>query len=56
MNRLIKIRLKFNEMIKNINSAVFAAVNKISTDEKWDCIEKENFETFNHFYNSKMFE
>ena len=40
-------------MIKSVDSAVFAAANEILTDEKWDRIEKENFETFNHFYNSK---
>ena len=40
-------------MIRNVNSAVFAAVKEISTDEEWNRIEKKNFETFNHFYNSK---
>ena len=34
LNRLAKVRLKFNKMIRNINSAVFAATNKISIDEK----------------------
>ena len=53
LNRLTEVRLKFNEMIKNVNSAVFAAAKEISTDEKWNRIEKKNFETFNHFYNSK---
>ena len=53
MNRLIKIRLKFNEMIKNINNAIFVAANEILINEKWNCIEKENFETFDYFYNSK---
>ena len=52
-NRLTEVRLKFNEMIKNVNSAVFAAAKEISTDEKWNRIEKKNFETFDHFYNSK---
>ena len=40
-------------MIKNVDSAVFVAAKEISTDEKWDRIEKENFEIFDHFYNSK---
>ena len=53
LNRLIEIRLKFNNMIKDVNNAVFAAANEILIDEEWDCIEKKNFETFNHFYNSK---
>ena len=52
-NRLIEVRLKFNEMIKDADSAVFAAAKKILTDEEWNRIEKKNFETFNHFYNSK---
>ena len=53
MNRLAEVRLKFNEMIKNVDNAVFAAAKEILINEKWDRIEKENFETFNHFYNSK---
>ena len=53
LNWLTEIRLKFNEIIKNVDNAVFAAAKEISTDEKWNRIEKENFETFNHFYNSK---
>ena len=52
-NRLTEVYLKFNEMIKNVNSVVFSVVNEISIDKKWDRIEKKNFETFNHFYNSK---
>ena len=40
-------------MIKNVDSAVFAAAKEILTDEKWNRIEKENFKTFNHSYNSK---
>ena len=52
LNRLVKVRLKFNKMIKNVNSAVFAAAKEISIDEKWNRIEKENFETFDYFYNS----
>ena len=53
MNRLIEVRLKFNEMIKNADSAVFVAINKISIDKEWNRIEKKNFETFEYFYNSK---
>ena len=53
LNRLTEVRLKFNEMIKNVNSAVFAAAKKILIDEEWDRIEKKNFETLNYFYNSK---
>ena len=53
MNRLIEVRLKFNKIIRNVNSAVFVAANEILIDEEWDCIEKENFEIFDHFYNSK---
>ena len=34
LNRLAEVRLKFNEMIKDVNSAVFAAAKEISTDEK----------------------
>ena len=34
LNRLAEIRLKFNKMIRNINSAVFVAVNKILINEK----------------------
>ena len=52
-NRLIEVRLKFNKIIKNVNNAVFAATNEISINEKWNRIKKENFETFNYFYNSK---
>ena len=40
-------------MIKDVDNVVFAATNEISTDEKWNRIEKKNFEIFNHFYNSK---
>ena len=53
LNRLVEVCLKFNKMIKNIDSAVFAAAKKISTDEKWNRIKKKNFETFDYFYNSK---
>ena len=52
-NRLTEIRLKFNKLIKDVNSAVFAIINEILTDKKWDRIEKENFEIFEHFYNLK---
>ena len=52
-DRLTKIRLKFNELIKNVNNAVFAAANEISINENWNRIEKKNFKIFNHFYNSK---
>ena len=40
-------------MIKDADRAVFAAAKKISIDEEWNRIEKENFEIFDHFYNSK---
>ena len=53
LNRLTKIRLEFNELIKNVNNAVFAAANEILINENWNRIEKKNFEVFNHFYNSK---
>ena len=53
MNQLTEIRWKFNEMIRDVNSAVFAAANEILINEKWDRIEKENFEIFDYFYNSK---
>ena len=53
LNRLTKVRLKFNELIKNFNNVVFVATNEISINENWNRIEKENFENFNHFYNSK---
>ena len=53
LNRLTEVYLKFNEMIRDVNSVVFAAANKILTDEKWNRIDEKNFETFNHFYNSK---
>ena len=52
-NRLTEVCLKLNKMIKNADSAVFAAAKKILIDEKWNRIEKKNFETFDHFYNSK---
>ena len=53
LNRLSEVRLKFNEIIKNVNNVVFVAAKEILINEKWNCIEKKNFETFNHFYNSK---
>ena len=40
-------------MIKDVNSAVFATAKEILINEEWNRIEKENFETFDHFYNSK---
>ena len=52
-NRLTKICLEFNELIKSVNNVVFAAANEISINENWNRIEKEDFEIFNHFYNSK---
>ena len=52
-NRLTEVRSKFNKMIKNVDSAVFAAANEILINEKRNRIEKKNFETFDHFYNSK---
>ena len=52
-NRLTKIRLEFNELIKNVNNVVFAAANEILINENWNRIEKKNFEIFDHFYNSK---
>ena len=33
-NRLAEIRLKFNEMIKDADNAVFAAIKEISINEK----------------------
>ena len=53
LNRLTEVRLKFNKMIKDVNNAFFAATNEILINEKWNCIEKKNFETFDYFYNSK---
>ena len=53
LNRLTEVRLKFNEMIRDVNSAVFAAAKKMLIDEEWNRIEKENFEIFDYFYNSK---
>ena len=52
-NRLIEIRLKLNKIIKNVDSVIFVAAKEISTDEEWNRIKKENFETFDYFYNSK---
>ena len=52
-DRLTKVRFEFNELIKNVNNVVFAAANEISINENWNRIEKENFEIFNHFYNSE---
>ena len=52
-NRLTEVRLKFNKIIKDVNSAVFATAKEILIDEKWNRIEKKDFETFDHFYNSK---
>ena len=53
LNRLTEVHLKFNEMIRNVNSTVFVAANEISIDEEWDRIDEKNFEIFDHFYNSK---
>ena len=33
-NRLAEVCLKFNEMIKDADNAVFVAIKEISTDEK----------------------
>ena len=53
LNRLTKVYFEFNELIKNVNNIVFAAANKISINENWNRIEKEDFEIFDYFYNSK---
>ena len=53
LNWLIEVRLKFNEMIKNINNAVFAVINEILINEEWNRIKKENFKIFDYFYNLK---
>ena len=50
---MTKIRLEFNELIKDINNVVFAATNEILINENWNRIEKKDFEIFDHFYNSK---
>ena len=52
-NRLTKVRLEFNELIKDVNNAVFVATNEILINENWNRIEKEDFKIFDHFYNSK---
>ena len=52
-NRLTKVRLEFNELIRNVNNIVFVATNEILINEDWDRIKKKNFEIFNYFYNSK---
>ena len=52
-NRLTKIRLKFNELIKDVNNVVFVATNEILINENWNYIEKKDFKIFDHFYNSK---
>ena len=52
-NRLTEVRLEFNELIKDVNNVVFVAINEILINEDWNRIEKENFEIFDHFYNSE---
>ena len=53
LNQLTKVRLKFNELIKNVNNVIFVAANEISINEDWNRIKKEDFKIFDHFYNSK---
>ena len=52
-DQLTKVRLEFNELIRNVNNVVFVAANEISISEDWDRIKKEDFKIFDHFYNSK---
>ena len=50
---MTKVRFEFNELIKDINNAVFAATNEILINKNCNRIEKENFKIFDRFYNSK---
>ena len=52
-DRLTKVRLEFNELIKDVNNAVFITANEISINKNWNRIKKKDFKIFNYFYNSK---